>query len=227
MIMTALDETILLIIKYKLSGNLRFLSHAETMNVFKRACVRAQIPVVYSGGFNPRPKLSLPFPRSVAVETEDDLLVLKAKITHPADELQSKALLESLKTDICAELPVGIEILEVNISRKTKSPQPTKAAYVFTLSQDSMIQPIRARVDELQSRGQLVVERKTGENAKPRLIDVSDYIEDITIEDRSVLVNCKITASGSIRVDEIMTLLGIDFEMLSAPIKRNNVIWKF
>ena len=71
------NETILLVIKFKLSGSLRFLSHAEMLKVFQRACVRAGIKIQYSQGFNPRPKLSLPLPRSVGVETDEDLLCLR------------------------------------------------------------------------------------------------------------------------------------------------------
>ena len=41
--------------------------------MFDRALVRAQIKLKYSEGFNPRPKLSLPLPRSVGVAAEDDL----------------------------------------------------------------------------------------------------------------------------------------------------------
>ena len=65
-----------MLVKFRIWGNLRFLSHAETMSVFQRACVRAGIPVRHSEGFNPRPRMSLPLPRSVGVESDDELLVL-------------------------------------------------------------------------------------------------------------------------------------------------------
>jgi hypothetical protein len=66
-----------LAVRFRIGGALRFLSHAETSRVFQRACARAGIPVKYSAGFNPHPKLSLPLPRSVGVESDDELLVVR------------------------------------------------------------------------------------------------------------------------------------------------------
>ncbi|MBW7991664.1 MAG: DUF2344 domain-containing protein, partial [Planctomycetes bacterium] len=61
------NETIMLVIKFRIGGPLRFISHAQTLSVFQRACVRAGIEIRYSQGFNPRPRLSLPLPRPVGV----------------------------------------------------------------------------------------------------------------------------------------------------------------
>jgi radical SAM-linked protein len=43
--------------RYERVGDLRFLSHRETMNVLARALRRARVPVHYTQGFNPQPKL--------------------------------------------------------------------------------------------------------------------------------------------------------------------------
>ncbi|MHC4625895.1 MAG: DUF2344 domain-containing protein, partial [Planctomycetota bacterium] len=43
-------------IKFRVRDTLRFLSHAETLRVFQRACVRGHIKILYSQGFNPRPR---------------------------------------------------------------------------------------------------------------------------------------------------------------------------
>ncbi|MBN2271219.1 MAG: DUF2344 domain-containing protein, partial [Sedimentisphaerales bacterium] len=63
-----------MLLKFRIWGNLRFLSHAETMKVFQRACARAGLDVAHTEGFNPRPRLSLPLPRSVGVESDEELL---------------------------------------------------------------------------------------------------------------------------------------------------------
>ena len=55
---------------------MRFLSHAETMRLFQRACVRAGVKVAYSQGYNPHQRMSLVLPRSVGVESDDELLCL-------------------------------------------------------------------------------------------------------------------------------------------------------
>ena len=57
-------QKVLMAIKFKLYGTLRFLSHAELLRLFKHSCIRAGLELWYSQGFNPNPKISLPLPKS-------------------------------------------------------------------------------------------------------------------------------------------------------------------
>ena len=59
--------------RYKIHGNARFLSHQETMRVIARAIIRSGIALIYSQGYNPHPKLSLPLPRNVGLASDDEL----------------------------------------------------------------------------------------------------------------------------------------------------------
>ena len=121
-----MDKSILVLVKHKVYGNLRFLSHAETLRVFQRACVRADIKIHYSQGFNPRPKLSLPLPRSVGVEADDDLLCLRVKsigaIDNQLDCLGLPFDNDQLKSRLSAQLPVGCELLSVWVEKTKASP---------------------------------------------------------------------------------------------------------
>ncbi|MCI0499819.1 MAG: DUF2344 domain-containing protein, partial [Planctomycetales bacterium] len=58
-----------LIADFSIEGNPAYLSHQETLTLFERALVRARVPLVFSGGFNPRPHLSIPLPRSVGTQS--------------------------------------------------------------------------------------------------------------------------------------------------------------
>ncbi len=44
---------------YRLTGRAQFLSHLDLMLLFARSARRAGLPIAYSEGFNPHPKLSL------------------------------------------------------------------------------------------------------------------------------------------------------------------------
>lgn len=63
-------------LRLAVEDDLRFLSHHETLTAVERAAARADLPLRYSRGYNPRPALSLPCPRPVGVATLDDVLVL-------------------------------------------------------------------------------------------------------------------------------------------------------
>jgi radical SAM-linked protein len=77
------SNTVSVLIKFKIEGSLRYLSHAETLRLFQRACARAGVNLQYSQGFNPRPKLSLALPRSVGVESDDEMLILRVQTPSP------------------------------------------------------------------------------------------------------------------------------------------------
>ena len=105
-------------IRFRIGGAMRFLSHAETSRVFQRACVRAGIPVRYSQGFNPHPRLSLPLPRPVGVESEDELLVVKLCEDREAAPFESRAEREAaMKQALAEQLPEGMDVLAVDLVR--------------------------------------------------------------------------------------------------------------
>ena len=63
-----------LILTFRIEGNLCYLSHHETVSMLQRALIRAGVRLIYSQGFNPRPRLSLPLPRAVGVRSDCEML---------------------------------------------------------------------------------------------------------------------------------------------------------
>ena len=64
------------------------------------------------------------------------------------------------------------------------------------------------------------------ENSKFKNIDVRPFLKSIELDDAVITVECKISLTGSIRLDEILELLELDYGMLSAPIRRTRVQWQ-
>lgn len=223
-------------IKFKVGGALRFLSHAETLSLFQRACVRAGINIRYSQGFNPRPRLSLPLPRSVGVESDDELLCLKVNKdistqrhngTGDANDLCSDDFCTSVASKLSAQLPDGCELVSVNIAPAGASFQPCSATYVLILHKEYLNEELRARIGRLLASENLNVRRRTGaRNSKPKNVDVRPFLTSLELNSRGIIVECRISPAGSIRIDEILNLLGLDESKLAAPIRRINVKWK-
>jgi radical SAM-linked protein len=209
------------LVKFRIRGSLRFLSHAETLRLFQRACVRAGIETQYTKGFNPRAKLSLPLPRSVGVESEDDLLLLKvvAKPTgNQCDELRQK---------LSAQLPQGCQLLAVSLPKDKASFQPTSATYVLPVRKEHIDEKLKAAIERLLASESLSLQRWMDEKrTKSKIVDVRFFLKSIRIDEGAVIVECKVSSAGSIRVDEILKLLELDAEKLAAPIRRTAVGWQ-
>jgi radical SAM-linked protein len=203
-------------IRFRIGGALRFLSHAETLRVSQRAVSRAALQIAYSQGFNPHQRMALVPPRSVGVESDDDMLCLWLK------EGQTEINVESLK----AALPEGIEIISVQTSQAKNIPEPISARYVMKVQRDKIDDGARKHITDVLTGDKLIVNRRTGEDSRTKPVNVRPFIESIEIEQDRVAINCKITPGGTIRIDEILGLLQLSIADLTGPVRRTDVQWK-
>ncbi|GAB2457592.1 TIGR03936 family radical SAM-associated protein [Jatrophihabitans fulvus] len=91
-------------LRYAKRGRLRFTSHRDFARAFERALRRAQVPMAYSAGFSPHPRISWvgASPTGVASEAEYVEIGL-AREVEP----------ETLRASLDAALPPGLDIVEV------------------------------------------------------------------------------------------------------------------
>jgi radical SAM-linked protein len=90
-------------IRYAKRGPLRFTSHRDFARAFERALRRAAVPIAYSQGFSPHPKISYASaaPTGVASEAE----YLEIGLSAPVDPEQLRLALDS-------SLSPGLDLLE-------------------------------------------------------------------------------------------------------------------
>lgn len=93
-----------LVVRYAKRGKMRFASHRDVARAFERGVRKAGLPIAYSAGFTPHPKISYPggAPTGVASEAEYLSLALTARLAE---------------TQVCqrlnAALPDGIDVIDV------------------------------------------------------------------------------------------------------------------
>jgi len=194
----------------------------------------------YSQGFNPRPRLSLPLPRPVGVASDDELLCLRVRKCTSAQEHKSTGtestydLCTLVKADISSQLPEGCELFSVNVAEVGTSFQPCSAAYVLTVRKEYLDEELKAAIKRLLASESINLQRQIDkrksriENQESRIknIDVRGFLKSIELDENSIIVECKISSAGSIRVDEILKLLQLDVEKLASPIRRTSVQWQ-
>jgi radical SAM-linked protein len=91
-------------IRYAKRGRLRFTSHRDFSRAFERAIFRARIPMAYSSGFNPHPRISYAgaSPTGAASEAE----YLEIGLADTVDPAAVHAALDEA-------LPDGLDVVEV------------------------------------------------------------------------------------------------------------------
>ena len=93
-----------LVVRYAKRGKMRFASHRDVARAFERGVRRAGLPIAYSAGFTPHPKISYAggAPTGVASEAEYLSLALTSRLAamHVGQRLNEA-------------LPDGIEVIDV------------------------------------------------------------------------------------------------------------------
>lgn len=74
-------------IKFSKVGSLQFISHLDLNRTMKTVMIRAGIPIKYSEGFNPHPKMVFALPLSIGAESVTELLDFKITKPMPKAEL--------------------------------------------------------------------------------------------------------------------------------------------
>ncbi|MEK6672220.1 MAG: TIGR03936 family radical SAM-associated protein, partial [Nitrospirota bacterium] len=102
----SIDPRVSLRVQFSKTGVMRYLSHRELMTTITRALRRADIPLVYSQGFHPSPKVSFGPPLNVGLSGLREYLDM---------EVRPDCLKLDLENTINRHLPEGIKIQGVNL----------------------------------------------------------------------------------------------------------------
>ncbi len=90
-------------VRFAKSGRLRFLSHLDIVRAIIRATMASGLPIAFSQGFNPHPKLSFGPPLPVGTTGNAELFDVELTRGVPAEDVE---------TGLAAFLPEGLEIIE-------------------------------------------------------------------------------------------------------------------
>ncbi|MDH3348464.1 MAG: TIGR03960 family B12-binding radical SAM protein [Desulfobulbaceae bacterium] len=97
-------------VHYSRVGDGRFLGHLEMLQLIFRALCRAEIPILYSQGFNPSPKVS--FGPALAVGMESEVEYFDMELSRPlTDEVGATTLLSD-------QFPEFITVSQIKTTRK-------------------------------------------------------------------------------------------------------------
>ncbi len=159
------------------TGLVRFTSHLDLLRMFKRAFRRADIPISYSQGFNPHPKMGFCQPLSLGYTGLGELIEFQTD----SDKGRS-----SWMDTIRKSLPEGIELKSLGL---IADGQKSLAASCFAASYDILfrvpyeLKVFDAAVDEFLSQDSILVSKKA-KSGKITDVDIKDKIRSLKASDR-------------------------------------------
>lgn len=106
-------------LRYAKRGRLRFSSHRDFQRAFERALRRAGVPMAYSAGFTPHPKIS--YAGAAPTGTASEAEYLEIAVVDRCDP-------ERLRRALDTSLAPGLDVLEVVEARTSGLPERLEAA---------------------------------------------------------------------------------------------------
>lgn len=139
-------------LRFSKAGRVRFVSHRDVARLFERALRKLQLPVAYTEGFSPRPKLSFGLALTVAYESEAEYL--DVELFEPVD-------LEALPAAFTNALPDGITVQAVvGLQRGTPSLQQAIVCCDWSIEVlGSPLADVSAAIADIMAASELPVER--------------------------------------------------------------------
>ncbi len=199
-------------IRFSRGQQIKFISHLDIIRLWERALRRARIPLAYSEGFNPHPRISLAVPLAVGVTSEAELMdVFVAKLVSP----------HWFTATASQQLPPGIEILgvyQVALTLPSLQSQVRYAEYVVEVETEKGIKDIDSAISSLLSAEHLPWHhrRDTGQ----RSYDLRALIDDLWLVDwhqpyGTIGMRLRCDGSGSGRPEQVASALGFTHYPLS------------
>ncbi len=190
---------------YQKIGLCRFLSQLEVMKQFHRAARRAGLPLSFSEGFHPLPRISFAKALPVGVESLSEVAAL---------ELVKRLPPEEIKLSLNKELPEGLAIKEVIPSSPKKAlTVPDEAHYEIT-----MAEPISDdAIQKFLAKRSVVLKVRRGKKEKE--IEIRPYVLSLEKEDNKLKLVLFEPREGGVRAEEVVAAL-FNCAPSAAPIQR-------
>ncbi len=141
-------------ITFSKTGALRYIGHLDLNTIWERGTRRAGLPLAYSQGFHPQPKIHIAAALPLGFSSRCEVLDMKLNEEINLDELPKR--LEDA-------MPSGIGILKVeNIDERAPAiqTQVLSAEYEVTLTEAADSSELKRRIDEILSSTSLPRERR-------------------------------------------------------------------
>ena len=199
-------------------GALRYTGHLDLHKLWERAARRAELPLAYSQGFHPQPKMNIAAALPLGFSSRCEVLDMRLEHEIPLDGLREK---------LQGTLPTGIQVTNVeSIDERapTLQTQVASAEYEVSLAEASST-ALRANGAEVQRKIESVLESESIiRTRRGKEYDLRPLIEALDLMDGKILMKLAAREGATGRPEEVLDMLGIAFE--DTRIERTRLIFK-
>lgn len=199
-------------ITFQKLGALRYTGHLDLHKLWERAARRAELPLAYSQGFHPQPKMNIAAALPLGFSSRCE--VLDMRLEH---DIQLDGLVEKLQ----GTLPTGIQVTSVeSVDERapTLQTQVVSAEYEVSLAEADFGSEVKRKIESVLASESIVRIRREKE------YDLRPLIEALDLLDGKILMKLAAREGATGRPEEVLDMLGIAFE--DTRIERTRLIFQ-
>ena len=162
-------------IRFAKTGSMALLSHLDLMRMLERALRRSALPISYTGGFHPLPRIQIALALPLGAEADGEWMDLEF-----TSSVTGEHLLRTLQT----LLPDGLTLLsaeEVPVSGKSLSQNITGAVWSFELQLESEAHPCWSEAVEALMAAEQLIWHDTDKKGRPRERDCRPALRQLML----------------------------------------------
>jgi radical SAM-linked protein len=213
-------------ITFAKQGPLRYTGHLDLHKLWERAARRAQLPLAYSHGFHPQPKMNIAAALPLGFSSRCEVMDMR---------LEQEIQLEGVREKLQQTLPAGIQVLNVeNADERAPSLQTQVASAEYQVTLTGLIDgsELKSKIVSVMESESIIRERRG------KKYDLRPLIEGLALTPAPSLRSASQSPDGSGeknfmrlaaregatgRPEEVLDTLGIAFE--ETRIERTNLIF--
>ncbi|MEH1942583.1 MAG: TIGR03960 family B12-binding radical SAM protein [Nostoc sp.] len=157
-------------------GNMALMSHLDLIRLFDRVVRRAGLPIAFTGGFHPMPRISLATALALGATSSGEIADFELTVPVEVDTFR-----EQLAREMPTDIPIyNVEQIDLKASAATQLLE--SAEYLITVTALAETTPIQWQdwIDTIKAKEELWYEHTT-KSGKSQLINLRDRLFELEL----------------------------------------------
>ncbi len=176
-------------IKFKKVGGLQYISHLDLVRTMHKIIVRANLPLWYTEGFNPKPKMVFAAPLSIGTESICEYMDLRLVERIPEEKIK-----ESLNKNLTDEM----QVIEVYYP-ETKLTDLKWLNYTICIKTEGASEELALKIKSFLASEHIEVQKKTKPGEEAKLADIAPLIRsaDVRLSGEEIIISACLSGDQS------------------------------
>jgi radical SAM-linked protein len=188
-------------ITFSKQGALRYTGHLDLHKLWERAARRAELPLAYSQGFHPQPKMNIAAALPLGFASRCEVLDMR---------LEQKITLDGLAAKLNDIMPEGIRVTHIEQADE-RAPalqtQVVSAEYEVSSKETGFGPNLKRKIESVMDSESIIRTRRNKE------YDLRPLIQELTlVAEKKLFMKLTAKEGATGRPEEVLDLLGIAFE---------------